>query len=216
MDRAILMRGLTFGQNLFCRRGMRKGRIELQLFHGGLLLVLCLLLAACAGQPSGSHSFAVAAVGGQQGVWKLDRLAGNGRIDLTARLHGDSATAAMVVLKFNDRDKYGSDVALAIDDFHCRGAYAMGLSYDKGRSWITDYLDSRLPWDETLKLRMEWRGDGRFRVVVNGREEKTVRLDVRVSDLAIATRYGEMVIDKLTYTELAADSPFAPLEIDDQ
>lgn len=176
------------------------------------VLALCLVLAACASQPNGSHSFTVAPKADAAGVWKLDGLAGSGRIDLTMRLRGDGADAAFASLKFNYRDERIWDHDLVFDDRACRGAYNVSFTHKHGQERLSDYLKTRLPWEETARLRLEWRSDGRFAVTVNGREQKIVQSVTGIGNLAIEVRSGEMVVDDLTYTQLTSDTPLLPSE----
>jgi hypothetical protein len=198
---------------MFSVRGFMRADLLVSMSCRVCSLVFCLLLAACASQPDGSHSFTVAPANGDPGIWKLDGLAASGRIDLTLRLNGEAAEAAIASIEFNYRDKYHPDVGLDFDDRACRGAYTVALSHRRTRAeGRTDYLAKRLPWEKTARLRLEWRSDGRFAVTVNEREQRIVESISQIRNLAVEVRYGEMVVDDLTYTQLAANAPFLPAE----
>lgn len=184
------------------------------ILRSALWLLACLVLAGCASQPDGSHSFTVAATDEESGIWKLDGLAGSGRIDLTMNLRGEGADAASATLKFNYRGERFQhwDHDVDFDDRTCRGAYTVAFSHEHGPDRFTDYLATRLPWEQTAHVRLEWRSGGRFAVTVNGREQKVVESVSGIRNLVIEVDRGEMVVENLTYTRLTSDAPLLPPE----
>lgn len=181
----------------------RQNRIRTLLLFFFALVVVAPGLVGCASQPSGNHSFAIAADGSKKGRWALAGLAAHGRIDMTAHLIDDGGEAAKVTVNFGNDDMSYSQVALFLGDSSCEGAYWMSLSHKlKAKSAAMDHLTTRLPWADALRVQAEWWPDGRFTITINGVETRTLQLQKPIKDMIVDTYRGGVHADSVTYTSL--------------